>query len=263
MDRVLALQGGRNFRDLGGYRTRDGRRVRWRLVFRSGVLSYLTAADWAHLATLGLRTVCDLRAPDERAREPVTNRAAGVQWQEWDYDPRLLSLRTHVSRHAEATADAARSSMTALYREFPTQFAPQFAAIFRRLAGGDVPLVIHCSAGKDRTGLAAALVLTSLGVPRADVLADYVLTDEAVNLERELFTHRRSTVGVGDDHDYSHLQAIPREARLPLLAADPQYLEAAFEQIEADHDSVDGYVRSLGLTGAELDNMRRCLLDEG
>jgi protein-tyrosine phosphatase len=262
MDRVLSLQGGRNFRDLGGYRTRDGRRVRWRLLFRSGVLSYLTDADWAHLASLGIRTVCDLRAPHERAREPVPQRAASMQWDEWDYDPQLVSLRGQLKRHATLTNETARASMTALYREFPSRFATQFAAIFRRLASGDVPLIIHCSAGKDRTGLAAALVLSSLGVARPDVLADYVLTDTGVDLEHELITHRRSTVGVGEDHDHVQLAAIAREARLPLLAAHPDYLEAAFDSIEADYGSLDGYLRQrLGLADSELDDVRRRLLD--
>ena len=104
MERLVPLEGGRNFRDLGGYQTGDGRRVRWRALFRSGVLSYLTAQDWRHLSELGVRTVCDLRAPHERAREPVRPRPVDVHWDEWDYDPRDVSLRSHLTAHAALTA---------------------------------------------------------------------------------------------------------------------------------------------------------------
>jgi len=260
MERLVPLEGGRNFRDLGGYQSGDGRRVRWRALFRSGVLSYLTAQDWRHLSELGVRTVCDLRAPHERAREPVRPRPADVYWDEWDYDPRDVSLRSHLTAHAALTPETARSSMTALYRQLPHRFATQFAGVFRRLAIGDTPLIINCSAGKDRTGVASALVLSSLGVARDDVLADYVLTNEAVDLERELFTHPRSSVGVGDEHD--HLMKLATEVRVPLLAAHAEYLEAAYDQIDADYGSVAGFVRDrLGVSDAELSRLRDRLLE--
>jgi protein-tyrosine phosphatase len=260
MERLVPLEGGRNFRDLGGYRTGDGRRVRWRVLFRSGVLSYLTAEDWRHLSGLGVRTVCDLRAPHERAREPVQPRPADVQWDEWDYDSRDVSLRSHLTAHAMLTPETARSSITALYRELPARFAAQFAGIFQRLVAGSTPLIINCSAGKDRTGVASALVLSSLGVVRDDVLADYVLTNEAVDLERELFTHPRSTVGVGGEHE--HLTRLAPDVRVPLLAAHAEYLEAAYEQIDADYGSVTGFVRDcLGVSDIEVGGLRDRLLE--
>ena len=260
MERLVPLEGGRNFRDLGGYRTGDGRRIRWRVLFRSGVLSYLTAEDWRHLSGLGVRTVCDLRAPHERAREPVQPRPRDVHWDEWDYDPRDVSLRSHLTAHTALTAETARSSMTALYRQLPGRFATQFAGLFQRLAAGDTPLIFNCSAGKDRTGVASALVLSSLGVTRDDVLADYELTNEAVDLERELFTHPRSTVGVGDEHD--HLTRLAPDVRVPLLAAHAEYLDAAYDQIDADYGSVAGFVRDcLGVSDTELSGLRDRLLE--
>src|SRR5512145_712402 len=93
VNRLLPLEGGRNFRDLGGYATRDGRRVRWGRVYRSGVMSYLTDADRTRLDALGLRTLCDFRAPGERKREPTNWWSPDVQLLHWDYDFRNVSLR--------------------------------------------------------------------------------------------------------------------------------------------------------------------------
>jgi protein-tyrosine phosphatase len=259
VQRIIDLEGGRNFRDLGGYAAADGRRIRWCRVFRSGVMSYLTDRDHLQLVPLGIRTVCDFRSPREREREPIRWGAAPVQVLHWDYDPREVSLRAFMTGQ-EISPEASRSTMTALYRKLPKLFKIQYAALFERLAAGELPLAFNCAAGKDRTGLAAALVLTALGVAREDVMADYVLTDTAVDLEKELFAHSTSSVGLGDDHSYLH-QVSP-EARRPLLRALPEYLEAAFEQIEADHGSTARYLENeLDVDAPRLERLRTRLLE--
>jgi protein-tyrosine phosphatase len=139
-------------------------------------------------------------------------------------------------------------------------FAQPYADLFRKLADGALPLVFHCAAGKDRTGIAAALILTSLGVPRDTVFDDYLLTDRAVDLEAALFQHRRTSIGVGDEH--AHLRTIGREARAPLLEARPEYLDAAIEQIEGEYGSVEVYLRQrLGVTDEMLRSLHSHLLE--
>jgi protein-tyrosine phosphatase len=259
VQRVLPLQGGRNFRDLGGYTTADGRRVRWGRVFRSGVMSYLTDEDHTYLEPMGIRTVCDFRTLRERQREPIRWGPGRVEILEWDYDARNVSLRAYLT-DGEFSADVARATMSALYRKIPIIFKTQYSALFDQLASGDLPLVFNCSAGKDRTGLAAALLLLSLGVSRDQVMADYVLTDSAVDLEKELFAHSRGSVGLGDDHSY--LQKVAHEARMPLLRALPEYLDAAFDQLQTDHGSVADFVRDvLGVGEDKLERIRARVLE--
>jgi protein-tyrosine phosphatase len=259
VQRVIPLQGGRNFRDLGGYATAEGRRVRWGQVFRSGVMSYLTDRDHETLRPIGIRTVCDFRTLRERQREPLRWGSASVDVLNWDYDARHVSLRGYLSDTA-FSPETARNTMLTLYRKIPQVFRTQYAALFDQLSSGSLPLVFNCSAGKDRTGLAAALLLAGLGVPRDQIMADYVLTDAVVDLEKELFAHSQSSAGIGDDRSY--LERVSVEARMPLLKALPEYLDAAFEQLEADHGSAADFLReALGVGEEKLERIRARLLE--
>ncbi len=175
--RVLPLEGVRNFRDLGGYATSDGRRVRWRQLFRSASLGSLTARDHAALDALGLRAVFDLRATDERAREPVRwSTGAGPRILQHDYLLDLGAL-SRVLPRADADVAAGRGAFAEFYAAMPTRFATAYRALFGALARGEAPFAINCSAGKDRTGVGAALVLAALGVPRATIIEDYLLSN--------------------------------------------------------------------------------------
>jgi protein-tyrosine phosphatase len=258
--RLIGLEGGRNFRDLGGYPTHDGRRTRWGRLYRSGVLAYLTDGDLTHLDALGIRVVCDFRNAHERQREAVRWARNDLEHLSWDYDPSLVSLRGILGSE-ELTPASARSAMIRLYRALPVHFEEPYAGLFARLAAGDLPLVFACAAGKDRTGLAAALVLTSLGVPREFVLEDFRLTDRTVDLERVL-AHRPDR-SIGLDADRVDLIALPREARAPLLSADSAYLEAAFDAIESAHGSINAYLHDrLDVSDQSLAHIREYLLED-
>lgn len=257
--RLPTLQGARNFRDLGGYRTAEGLRIRWGAVYRSGSLTYLTDAGRSQLSALGIRAVCDLRSVAERSREPTVSLGADVEALHWDYDFASVSLRGLLRSAAAPSVEAMRGSMTELYRRLPALFAEPYAAVFSQLAQGNLPLVFHCAAGKDRTGLAAALILTSLGASRQVVLDDYALTNTAIDLEATLFQHRAASIGVGDEH--AHLSSVGSDVRAPLLEARPEYLQAALGQIEHDHGSVGGYLsHRLGVTEDMLQAIRGRLL---
>lgn len=259
--RVLPLAGGRNFRDLGGYETNDGRRVRWGQLFRSGVLSYLTAEDHRHLARFGIRLVCDLRTQHERQREPSRWPDSSAGQLAWDYDPRHTSLRHYIAGESQLSAETMRRCMLTMYQNLPRLLLPQFAALFANLAAGGVPAVFHCSAGKDRTGIAAALVLNLLGVPRATIVADYTLTNECVDLEEHLQRHRGSSLGVGDN--LALFPTLDRATRRPLIDAAPDYIDAALRSIEAEHGSVAVFIRdALGVAPALAVTIRARLLEE-
>jgi protein-tyrosine phosphatase len=161
----------------------------------------------------------------------------------------------------ELDADFARSIMLAFYRRLPYRFLTQFSDMLRELALGATPLVINCAAGKDRTGMAAALILASLGVPREQIVADYVLTNTAVNLERELFEHPRTSVGFGADREL--IARVSPQARAPLLLAHPDYILAAFAQIEERDGSIDAFLRNtLGLSDELRDRLKDAMLED-
>lgn len=251
-ERTLQLAGGHNFRDLGGYSTADGGQVAWRKVFRSGTLANLTAIDHEELRSLGIRFICDLRTNRERRSYPT-------RWMEdhaieiWarDYDHSTADLAAALSS-PNPDAGAARAAIKDFYRRLPYEQSPSYAELLRRLAGGQVPLLFHCSAGKDRTGILGAVLLDLLGVERAVVIEDYSLSDAHFDRLVDMFVRDRHIhdIGTTDVESYS-----------PLLRADPAYLEAMFEILQEAHGGTEGYVRDvLGLSAAEIAAIRLLLV---
>lgn len=248
--RVLPLEGGRNFRDLGGYRTSDGHSVRWGKVFRSGSMAGLTPADYEYLGRLGIRSVCDFRTAGERKSDPNKwVETARINYWTRDYDMSggdLAKLFT-----GKATAEQARASMAEMYRELPYEQAPAYKEMFRKMVAGELPLAFNCSAGKDRAGLAAALVLTALGVPRETVFADYELSNRYL---RSALARDKAS-----DHMLSNL---PKDIIGPLLAADPLYIKTAFDEMIRRDGSPEAYLRNIvGLTEQDQASLKRALLE--
>jgi len=232
--RVLPLEGVRNFRDLGGYPTLGGRRVRWRQLFRAASLGSLTSADHATLEALGLRLICDLRSTDERAKEPV-------RWL-GDAPPRLLQrdypldleLLSAALGREDIDLPNARAAFRAFYETLPSRFAESYRELFAALRAGEAPVVFNCSAGKDRTGIGAALLLAALDVPREQILEDYLLSNQ----------HYRPGPGAAQAMSGRHgawLTRLRPEILQLMLTVDGSYLEAAFAAIEREHGSVPGF----------------------
>lgn len=257
--RLISLEGGCNFRDLGGYETTDGRRVRQGHLYRSGVLAYFTPRDHKTLSQLGIRAICDLRRDEERLHEPTKwPNATDVELLHWDDE------RDHTSTsklYGKRTSADTRAAMLELYRGMPLWLDLRLRGLFECVAAGGVPMLFHCSAGKDRTGLAAALLLSVLGVPRDTILADYAMTNEAVDLEQFLQLRRKSALGLGS---LKHpLLEMPEEARGPMLRADTDYLAAALAQIESEYRSVDSYLsEALGVNETQREQLKGLLLTD-
>lgn len=232
-ERIVPLPGGHNFRDLGGYRTADGRQVAWGQVFRSGTMARFGADDHAIMDRLGIRVVCDLRTTAERRKHPSAfhDQADYDVWAR-DYDMSGGNL-IEVMRAPDATRDLARARMIALYHELPIEQAPSYRELFRRLAEGPLPLVFHCSAGKDRTGIGAALLLDLLGVERDAILADYAMTDLFIEPLFDII--RADPIG-------AELAEIDPAIWQPMMNADRDYLAAMFRAIEKDHGSVGAFL---------------------
>lgn len=248
-ERALPLQGGQNFRDLGGYRTVDGRTVRWGLLFRSGSMHFLTAADYTYLESRGIRTVCDFRSSEERTSEPSAWPAAKAPHILAD-DYAMASLSNGIGlKPGEApTAENAKAMMTATYPQMLVRFNSQYRRMFGEMLAGRVPLAFNCSAGKDRTGVAAALILTALGVPHQTVVEDYTLTNRYFDPQKVV--RNSAAVPAGFDK-------LPPDVLRAYMVADPAYIEAALAVVEGHAGGAEGYFRDeLGLSRADLVKLR-------
>lgn len=249
--RLLPLQGGRNFRDLGGYRTADGHTVKWGVLFRSGAMSGLTPADYAYLEKRGIRVVCDLRDNAERAAEPVNwpkPRAPKVLSDDYHLD---MAMSLPKGDLAHWTGEQARASLAASYPSMLRQFNGQFRRMFAELLAHHAPLAFNCTAGKDRTGIAAALILTSLGVPRETVVQDYLLTNRYLDSGKVLQGNAA----------YASLAKLPPDVLKAMMAADPSYIGAVFNAIDAHPGGVEGYFKDeLGLSQRDIMRLRSLYL---
>jgi protein-tyrosine phosphatase len=255
--RHVRLEGAHNFRDVGGYATDDGRRVRWGLFYRSDDLSELTDADLGRLHELGIKLVCDFRSPAEKAEEPDRLPAQGppavAELPIFDESFSPAAFREKITSGSLGDTDLRRMLIEG-NRLFATRYAPQYAAMFERITHREqLPALVHCTAGKDRTGFAAALVLRSLGVPLETVYEDFLLTNHytGAEIERTLWIIRLVSLFRTD----------PEQVR-PVLGVERAYLEAAFGAVDEHYGSFDAYRReALGVDDAELAAFRELALE--
>ena len=261
--RVLPLEGGRNFRDLGGYPTRDGRRVKWGRVFRSGFMTDLTDADYEYLSALGIRVVCDFRSAEERTARPTRWRAAPtIEYRTWSYsdadDPGRMGLGSLLSR-PQLTPESVARIMTRIYPNIVEEHKAKYRDLFHHLAAGELPLAFNCSAGKDRAGTAAALILSALGVPREIVVQDYALSERVVDYEAELTPAAAGRAERAAERPWGGL---PAALMRPLLRSDPAYIRSTLAYLDATYGGVLEYIRTeLDIDDAELARIRELLLE--
>jgi len=220
--RHFNLAGASNFRDLGGYPARDGRAVRWRQIFRSNHLGHLTEADIEVLRGLGVRNAFDFRGTEERAAAMCG--VADIAVHSLPVEPTVVAaLRAKAASGVSLSSADALEVMRDSYRGYVRQNTPNFRALFGHLLGDHAPLVIHCTAGKDRTGFACALILHALDVPDDLISEDYLLTNRF---------YRRDPSASND---------LPEEVRQALASVEASFLAAAFETISADYGNLDAY----------------------
>ena len=183
--RLLPLEGGRNFRDIGGYKTKDGKSVKWGQVFRSGTMVGLTDTDYDYLSSAGIAVICDFRSESERKNEPTNWQAPNgeyVTFPDAVGEMGMMSGFMEILKGPDPSPEKISKVMADSYPDMAKQYAPHYTEVFDRLAGGDIPLAFNCSAGKDRAGTSAALILTALGVPKETVVEDYALSEAYVCL---------------------------------------------------------------------------------
>ncbi len=239
---VVELAGASNLRDLGGYCTVDGRLVRRGLVFRSAALAGLTDGDLVIVDRLGLRTICDFRGVEESQRAPT--RLPGPQIVPLPIEPTVGAGLRDILATREATGEALNAVLERAYVAYALDSTAQYRRLLDLVADGATPLLFHCSAGKDRTGFGAALLLTALGVPWTTVLEDFTATNQL---------WRRDTV---------HSSDLPLTVREALLRAEPTLLAAAFEGARTRYGSIDSYLEAaLGFGSDRRERLQGVMLE--
>jgi protein-tyrosine phosphatase len=239
--RLIPLEGAVNFRDLGGYATEDGQHTRWRTLFRADGLGDLTEADFSTMRALGIRTVIDLRSAEELERgrydvdaHPVTFHHFPIIEQlpdadAFDKNPGLLG-----TQYLDMVRDAGRS----------------FVSVLEILARPEsLPAVFHCTAGKDRTGVLSAILLSLLGVDEPTVVTDYALSGEAM-------TRLRAKLIVKYPEGRETIENISE-----VFSAEPAQMEALLDHLRATYGSVDAYVAGLGAGPELVASLRAALLE--
>lgn len=252
-ERVLPLEAGSNFRDVGGYPGAGGRHVRWGLIYRSAGQPLLTPADQAQIARLGLANLVDLRSAEERRLAPT--RIQNIRYNAVGYSMAALM--------PAASATPIRNGST-LYRGFPTLLAPHLRLVFDRLLNERGALAYNCSAGQDRTGFVTAMILSALGVSRATIMADYALSTD---LRRPQFEMPPIDPAVAASDPVARMFAgyqTPQAAKpTPLVEADgTPFLAGAFAEITEKYGSVEAYLeREAGLTPARRRALQAAYLE--
>lgn len=247
-ERALGLNGSPNFRDAGAYATRHGGALRRGQLFRSGHLAYLTQEDEARVAELGLQLVIDLRRDDERDLEP-SKLPPGATLVGARITPGSQASAIYGDATQLGGANAMYDFMCDINREFVRSQSQAFAEVFAQLLdSGAERVLFHCSAGKDRTGFAVAMLQLALGVSTEDVNADYALSSRYYLPEEQL---PRVRVKYPVDH-------LSDDDLMPMMRADTDYLDAALAAIKEAWPDTDRYLSAgLGLGESERRELRR------
>lgn len=250
MDEIV-VEGGLNFRSVADYPANGGR-VKPRTIWRSGAFERVGEAGAEAMRRLDIRTAFDLRSDAEKLRSPSP----------------LLSLpgftvvtEPHTIRHGDlyavlanpaSTAQGCADVMTSIYAALPGEFAPIFRRYFRTLLDSKTPVVVHCAAGKDRTGVVVAMLLELLGVSRDDIMEDYLATNAARDALYRRLLERSHGVDYG---------SVAGHLIEPMITANAPYLEAMFATVERDHGGMQAYAKvALDLSAEDIETLRRRLV---
>ena len=245
LTRSIPLTGASNFRDLGGYAGHQGRTVVWRKLFRSDHLGLLNADDLAEVQHLKVARVLDFRGATERTSQVCAIPSARVH--SLAIEPTVVQAITALLEQGRGIQpEDAVQLMQQTYRAFVHDNSARFAELFAHLLEDDAPLVFHCTAGKDRTGFAAALILRALGVPQAVVMQDYLLTNKLFRPPELVSSHA------------------PVEVRNVIARVQTDFLDAAFEAVASSHGSVEQYLeKAIKLDSKQQQRLRSLYLQAG
>lgn len=259
-ERVLPLEGGSNFRDLGGYPAAGGKTVKWGRIFRSAAMARLTGSDYAQLSKIRIGAIIDLRSIEERELAPTSlDDRIGALFLANDYSMASLSSGARLNPdQSAATADHAYAGLVSILK-------PQLNAVFNRLLAQQGAVLFNCWGGQDRTGITSALILTALGVPRDEIIKDYHLTTAVRRPENE-----KPLITPVEAPNNPLMQYYIRAAKspggiksLPLYAKDGEsFIVKFFKDLEHKYGSVEAYLQQeLDLTPEKIAALQAAYLE--
>ncbi len=270
-NRLLNIDGVINLRDLGGYSSKFGGRVRWGQAYRSAQLDRLSEQGINAMRKLNVKTVVDLRFDDETQRYPTLK--AGFP------DAQFITWRSELTQFSEEDANQIKRSWKeslesgdpaqvreAMRVNYPAKLYSHkgvYRSMLVHLIQDDAPLLFHCAAGKDRTGVAAALILSLLGVSREDIIEDYMVTQSQVAHLLESWVGGGATQAQGYEDFQQKLAQYSREVVQPVFDADIAYIETLMDYVESKYGNFESYaVQVLQLSTDQLSQLRTQLLTE-
>jgi len=251
LKRHIKIKGAYNIRDIGGYRTKDGRSIKWRKLFRAGKLTDIQVEKLEQLKALNVQSICDFRTTTEQQENPD-------KWFQ------LEQLNRYSLPIGEGRLDkedwlkkAAETYGTEQYlyranRSYVLKNTPQYQAFFELLLDEkNYPLLFHCTAGKDRTGFATVLILSVLGVDQQTIIDDYLLTNQY-----------RKKVEEAEIEEVAAKHGIDKKHLYPLLVVKEEYLKGAYDAIRESYDTMDNFLQqAIGIGELERRQLKRLLVD--
>ena len=246
--RKLPFTGAHNFRDLGGYKTEDGRALKWGKIYRSDDLHLLTDEDLKYLSRLNIKSVVDFRSDEERESEPdrlnpdMTQVLLPIKFKPEELDDETLkNLMKNLTFGTLDSSNLLRDFNIVIVKDFATEYKKFFRHVIENNAE---PIVFHCTAGKDRAGFASAMILTVLGVPREKVIEDYLLTNTYVkdHVDSEMLEIELKTFFRADTDNLRKINLV-----------EERYIQAAFDTIDSEWGGMDNYISgALGLSEEDI-----------
>ena len=251
-NRLLPMDGSYNTRELGGYKTLDGKSVKWGVLFRSDKLSDISEADQNYLVNLGIKKIVDFRSKSEKNEDP--DRIP----QDIDYVEMPIevdgAMRTKIEAILKGETDRdVKSFLIEANEEFINNYSHIYSRFLKGLAREQKPTLFHCTAGKDRAGFAAAITLIAIGVSKEDAIEDYMKTNE--------YTADRIEDMISKIELMSLYQT-DGEILRPLLGVEREYLETALKTAEDQYGSIEKYIREgLEISEEEIQKLKSFLLE--
>ena len=250
--RLLPMDGAHNTRELGGYKTTDGKSVKWGMLYRSDKLSDISDTDQAYLQDLGIKKIIDFRSKEEKEEDPDII-PKGI-----DYIEMPISVDGAMRSKIEAvlkgeTNKDVKSFLIDANKEFVSNYTDVYEDFLRNLIDDDGPTLFHCTAGKDRAGFAAAITLIALGVSKEDVINDYMKTNQ--------FTKERIEEIIGQI-ELMTLYQTDAEILRPLLGVEREYIETAFQTAEEKYGSLENFIRDgLNISDEDIQKLRNKFIE--